>query len=235
MQSGDSGSQSGAGGLPGAREQGGDGLHRVIGQPCDDIDQVGLGIDPLLPAVFDEGEQVGQTGTGAWVADRLPVLGAEFQRANAILGRVIVDQGAGFAQAALERTALAEKVVERLPKPSLRFGVGDGRESVGEEFVGQRHAAAGAKILEVFRLQLEPAGEALDAEELVDRAQLGRGGLFASVHGFYKVAPRVSIASEMPDAAVQPADVGKSGGPSVWRIPWYFSKTLAGLVGDLCN
>ena len=58
----------------GPREQFGDGLHRVIGQPCDDIDQVGLGIDPLLPAVFDEGEEVGQTGAGAWVADPLTTI-----------------------------------------------------------------------------------------------------------------------------------------------------------------
>ena len=53
----------------------------VIGQACDQVDQVGLGIGADEAAVFDQGEEIGQTRAGGGVADEQPVLGADLERA----------------------------------------------------------------------------------------------------------------------------------------------------------
>ena len=61
-------------GLPRMGQQLGDAIHRVIGQPGDDIDEVGLGIDTGKSTVLDQGEEIGQARTGLRVANLEPVL-----------------------------------------------------------------------------------------------------------------------------------------------------------------
>jgi len=50
------------------REQFVDAVVGVIGQACDEVDQIGLGIGADEPAVLYQGEEIGQTGAGIGVA-----------------------------------------------------------------------------------------------------------------------------------------------------------------------
>jgi hypothetical protein len=63
-----------------------------------------------LPAVFHQGEQIGQPRAGAGMPNLQPVLGAEFQWANAIFHQVVFDAGAWFGQTAQQRSVLSAQI-----------------------------------------------------------------------------------------------------------------------------
>ena len=129
-----------AGLLPCVRQQFGDAFHRVVGQPGDQVDEVGLGIDAGEPAVFHHGEQSGQARPGLGVSDLQPVLRTELERPDGLLDQVVFDPRARFAQAAQQRGLLPEQITQGLAEPGFRRRARDRNHRIGEEFLDRLSA-----------------------------------------------------------------------------------------------
>ena len=78
----------------------------MIGECRDEIDQVRLGFHACLTTVLEQREEIRQLGPGLGMPDQEPI--AQFQRANRILDRVIVERGARRRHTARQRRALAQ-------------------------------------------------------------------------------------------------------------------------------
>ena len=57
----------------------------VIVDACEHICEVGLGINFGLPAVFNQGEHDGRSGSGIGVAYEQPIFGTEFEWSQSVL------------------------------------------------------------------------------------------------------------------------------------------------------
>ena len=133
---GRSGGRQVPGGFPGVGQEFGDALHRVVGQPGDEVDEVGLGIDTGQPAVFHQRKQIGQTRAGIGVPDLQPVFRPDLERADGLLDEIVIDPRPGFAQTARQGRLLSEQIAERLAETGFRRGPGYLGLGIGKQLVG---------------------------------------------------------------------------------------------------
>lgn len=64
-----------------------------MGEPFEDIDEVGLRIDAVVFTVLHEGVEDRAALAGLWMPDKQPVLRSQFGRADGLFSTVVVDAG----------------------------------------------------------------------------------------------------------------------------------------------
>jgi hypothetical protein len=100
----------GAGALPGLRQPVAEAADRVIREASQEREQVRLDVNPGLPRVLDEGEEIGESGPSVGMPDEQPVLGPQLEGSDRVLRAIVIEVRIRRRDAAREQGALSEQI-----------------------------------------------------------------------------------------------------------------------------